>query len=136
MGETADMHIFLDTLGIELKLLCWVVLGSLCGLAVELGTGDKKSSILYHAKLFNGSLSIRIVILIINLIVGALFAYVGTPLIAMQISFFDSQNMHVLGYFVGVASLSLVRGFASTWKNKRNVTDFIFKFIDFLRSMK
>lgn len=136
MGETADMQLFLDSLGIELKLLFWVVLGSICGLAVELGTGDNKSSILYQAKLFKGSLFIQIVILVINVLVGTIFAYVGTPLIAVYTKFFNAQNMHILGYFVGMASLSLVRAFAATWKNKGNITDFIFKLIDFLRSMK
>lgn len=129
------MHLFLDVIGIEFKLLFWIILGSICGLAVELNTGDKKSSILYHSKLLTGSLFIRFAIVLINVLVGTIFAYVGTPFIAAYLKI-DAANLHYLGCLVGAASLSLVKGYAYTWRNKRNLMDIIFKVIDFLRSAK
>lgn len=129
------MQLFLDAIGVEFKLFFWVFLGAVVGLVVELNTEGKKSSVLFLSKLEHGSTRFRVWIYLINILAGALFAYVGTPFILDYLKI-SPERTHFTGFLVGVASLSLLKGYAHTWRNKKKVTDLIFKVIDVIRSSK
>lgn len=131
------MQLLLDALGIELQLFCWVILGSFVGLVVELNTGDKeKSSVLFQSKLERGSTFVWICICLVNILVGALFAYASTPFVIDYLHIEEPFKKTLTGFLVGVAGLSLVRGYATTWRNKKHVATIIFKIIDVVRNMK
>lgn len=126
----------LDAIGVELTLFFWVFLGAAIGLVVELSTDDKKPSILLRAKLgAEKSVVLHILIYTINILAGSLFAYVATPFILDYLKI-EATRTHATGFLVGVVGLSLLNGFASTWRSRKRVTDLIFKFIDMIRSTK
>lgn len=130
-----DMHSLSLVLGLELKLLFWVLLGSFSGLAVELGTakrGDKQSSVLFHESLKTTGLSIKLLIYMINVLVGASFAYAATPFV-MEYLTLDQTRQTTTGFLVGIAGLSLVKGYVATMRNRKWISTFIFKVIDLLR---
>ena len=129
------MQLFLDAIGVEAKLFFWVFLGAVVGLVVELNTEGKKSSVLFLSKLEHGSAHFRVWICLINILAGALFAYVGTPFILDYLKI-SSERTHLTGFLVGVASLSLLNGYVHTWRNKKKVADLIFKIMDLIRSSK
>ena len=128
------MQLLLDAVGVELKLFLWVFLGAVVGLVVELNT-EGKSSVLFLSKLENGSTKLRLWIYLINILAGALFAYVGTPFILDYLKV-RPDRVHFTGFLVGVASLSLLQAYVQTWRNKRRVAEFIFKIMELIRSMK
>ena len=130
-----DMHGLSLVLGLELKLLFWVVLGSLSGLAIELGTAradDKRSSVLFHESLKSTGLSTKILIYIINILVGASFAYAATPFVTEYLKL-DQTRLSTTGFLVGIAGLSLVKGYVATMRNRTWISHFIGKVIDLLR---
>lgn len=130
-----DMHSLSLVLGLELKLLFWVLLGSFAGLAVELGTAradDKRSSVLFHESLKSTGLSTKILIYIINILVGASFAYAATPFVTEYLKL-DQTRLSTTGFLVGIAGLSLVKGYVTTMRNRNWISNFIGKVIDLLR---
>ena len=129
------MQLFLDAIGVEFKLFFWVFFGAVVGLVVELNTEGKKSSVLFLSKLEQGSTHFRVLIYLINILAGALFAYVGTPFIIDYLKI-STDRTHYAGFLVGVASLSLLNGYVYTWRNKQKVADLIFKIMDLIRSSK
>lgn len=131
------MQLLLDALGIELQLFCWVILGSLVGLVVELNTGDnEESSVFFQTKLARGSRFVWFSVCAVNVLVGALFAYAITPFVIEYLNVEVPFKQTMTGFLVGVAGLSLVRGYAATWRNRKNVAGMVFKIIDLMRNMK
>lgn len=127
------MQILIDALGAEFRLFLWAFVGAIVGLAVELGTGDKrKSSILFQANLATGTPLLRVAISVVNIVAATLFAYVGSSLLLgrMEIS---KTSEHTVFFLLGVAGLSLLRAYAFATSNRKSMVDFLFKVMDLLR---
>lgn len=130
-----DMHSLSLALGLELKLLFWVLLGSALGLAIELGTGKrdiKRSPVLFHSSLPATGLTTRIFIYLINILVGASFAYAATPFVMMYLKI-EQSRITTTGFLLGIVGLSLVKGYVATMRNRKWISNFIFKVLDLLR---
>lgn len=130
-----DMHGL--SLILELKLLFWVLLGSIVGLIVELNTGKAdESSVLFHSNLSatTTKLSNRVLILIVNVLVGASIAYVATPFVSKFLHL-DPKDYptSTTGFLMGVAGLSLAKGYVTAMRQRTKISNFIFKVIDLFR---
>lgn len=124
-------HNLLLLLDLKLRLLFWVILGSTVGLLVELNTASPKNRIiLFHDSLVKGSWVIRILVAIVNILVGASCAYVVTPLSLNYMSIPETGEVGA-GFLVGVASLSMVRTYTIAWRNKKLLSGFVGALIEF-----
>lgn len=125
-----------DILGGELTLFFWAFVGAIIGLCVELATGtDKKTTVLFVEKIRQGNLFVRLLLGLINVLIGSLIAYLLAPLLIDKLQLVVERH-RIVYFLLGVAGLSIIRAYVLATRSRSQMADLFFKIVDLVRGGK